>query len=66
MIQPELSSPILKNKILKNLQKKSTEKERLKIEEISLPPALSSPPRLRIQGGYPERDGQSLEILCLI
>ena len=28
----------------------------LPIEEISLRPELSSPPRLRIQGGYPERD----------
>ena len=29
----------------------------LPIEEISLQPELSSPPRFRIQGGYPERDG---------
>ena len=28
----------------------------LPIEEISLRPELSSPPRFRIQGGYPERD----------
>ena len=26
------------------------------IEEISLRPELSTPPRFRIQGGYPERD----------
>ena len=29
----------------------------LPIEEISLRPELSSPPRFRIQGGYPKRDG---------
>ena len=29
----------------------------LPIEEISHRPELSSPPRFRIQGGYPERDG---------
>ena len=28
----------------------------LPIEDISLQPELSSPPRFRIQGGYPERD----------
>ena len=28
----------------------------LPIEEISLRPELSSPPRFRIQGGYSERD----------
>ena len=28
----------------------------LPIEEISLQPELSSLPRFRIQGGYPERD----------
>ena len=28
----------------------------LPIEEISLRPELSSPPRFRFQGGYPERD----------
>ena len=28
----------------------------LPIEEISLRPELSSPPRFRIQGGSPERD----------
>ena len=27
------------------------------IEEISLQPELSGPPRFRIQGGSPERDG---------
>ena len=30
----------------------------LPIEEISLRPELSSPARFRIQGGYPERDGE--------
>ena len=30
-------------------------------EEISLRPELSSPPRFRIQGGYPERDIQTNE-----
>ena len=30
----------------------------LPFEEISLRPELSSPPRFRIQGGYPERDGR--------
>ena len=29
----------------------------LPIEEISLRPDLSSPPRFRTHGGYPERDG---------
>ena len=29
----------------------------LLIEEISHRPELPSPPRFRIQGGYPERDG---------
>ena len=30
----------------------------LPFEEISLRPELSTPPRFRIQGGYPERDGE--------
>ena len=34
----------------------------LPIEEISLRPELSSPPRFRIQGGSPERDTRT-EIL---
>ena len=42
----------------------------LLIEEISLRPELSSPPRFRIQGGYPERYGRTNEAgrksLCLI
>ena len=40
----------------------------LPIEEISLWPELSSPPRFRFQGGYPERDGQTEDgpkSLCL-
>ena len=32
-------------------------------EEISLRPELSSPPRFRIQGGSPERDERTKEIL---
>ena len=28
----------------------------LPVEEVSLPPELSSPPRFRTKGGYPERD----------
>ena len=33
----------------------------LPIEEISLQQELSSPARFRIQGGYPERDGEEEE-----
>ena len=33
----------------------------LPIEEISLRPELSTPPRFRIQGGSPERDGRRTE-----
>ena len=49
---------MLKKKREKNLKKKNAILLVLQIEEISLWPELSSPPRSIFQGGYPERDKQ--------
>ena len=37
----------------------------LPIEEISLQPEISTPPRFRIQGGTPERDGVRVVVVVV-